>query len=319
MEKGKNNKMVVLEILMILIGLGAVVYSFRLVEEKREEPDKEPDDVAERQSEALSADWEEKIARLREQAASIYQEVDDRISQMSNEKIMGMSEYSDQVLDKIEKNHGEVVFLYDMMNAKQEEIQQLVKEIDGMKADIRDEAAGEFLKLKEQEKLLEELRKEIEVDTLEYQSRKESLQEERLALERQAMETADFAAPEEGAGEDGGAVRETISENREGEGTGSAEDSEGKPVPEENAAASVFDVEIARIEEEETKALLENEGEETKAEPSYQPLSRQEKPINHNDEIIALYKKGRSILDISKMLALGQGEVKFVIDLYNAR
>ena len=41
--------------------------------------------------------------------------------------------------------------------------------------------------------------------------------------------------------------------------------------------------------------------------------------INSNSEIIALYKKGISILEISKMLLIGQGEVKLVVDLYNAR
>lgn len=40
---------------------------------------------------------------------------------------------------------------------------------------------------------------------------------------------------------------------------------------------------------------------------------------NSNSEIIALYKKGISILEISKMLSIGQGEVKLVVDLYNAR
>ncbi len=310
--------MVVIEILMLLVGLGAVVYSFRLAEEKRE-TEKEPDDAVEGQSAALSADWEEKIADLREQVASIYQEVDDKMSQMSNEKILGMSEYSDQVLDKIEKNHGEVVFLYDMMNAKREEIQQLVKEIDGMKADIHDEAAGEFLKLKEQEKLLEELRKEIELDTLEYQSRKEALQEEWKMLERQAVEKGDSVALEEEAREEDETAPEIISEDGEDETVDPPDDSEGNSMSEEDDATAVYDAEIARIEEEETMALLEKEAEVKETEPSYQPLSSQERPVNHNDEIIALYKKGRSVLDISKMLALGQGEVKFVIDLYNAR
>lgn len=310
--------MVVIEILMLLVGLGAVVYSFRLAEEKRE-TEKEPDDAVEGQSAALSADWEEKIADLREQVASIYQEVDDKMSQMSNEKILGMSEYSDQVLDKIEKNHGEVVFLYDMMNARREEIQQLVKEIDGMKADIHDEAAGEFLKLKEQEKLLEELRKEIELDTLEYQSRKEALQEEWKMLERQAVEKGDSVALEEEAREEDETAPEIISEDGEDETVDPPDDSEGNSMSEEDDATAVYDAEIARIEEEETMALLEKEAEVKETEPSYQPLSSQERPVNHNDEIIALYKKGRSILDISKMLALGQGEVKFVIDLYNAR
>ena len=40
--------------------------------------------------------------------------------------------------------------------------------------------------------------------------------------------------------------------------------------------------------------------------------------VDHSDEIISLYKKGRSVLEISKMLDIGQGEVKFVIDMYKA-
>ena len=47
--------------------------------------------------------------------------------------------------------------------------------------------------------------------------------------------------------------------------------------------------------------------------------SLKEDSDNHNTEIIHLYKKGYSVLEISKMLSLGQGEVKFVIDLYENR
>lgn len=38
--------------------------------------------------------------------------------------------------------------------------------------------------------------------------------------------------------------------------------------------------------------------------------------INHNQKILKLYSQGISIVDISKTLELGQGEVKLVIDLY---
>lgn len=37
---------------------------------------------------------------------------------------------------------------------------------------------------------------------------------------------------------------------------------------------------------------------------------------NNNIKIIELYKQGKSIVDISKLLDLGQGEVKLVVDLY---
>lgn len=76
-----------------------------------------------------------------------------------------------------------------------------------------------------------------------------------------------------------------------------------------NLPASVFDEEIAKIEEEEAKNTPQER---------YRPLHQQEKASNHNDEIIELYKNGRSILEISKMLSIGQGEVKFVIDLHQA-
>lgn len=315
--------MIILEILMVLIGLGAVVYSFQLAEDKKAAKMGQNDTVSlDNSMEEPTIAWEEKLSELREKVELLYDEVDDKMSQLSNEKIMGMSEYSDQVIDKIEKNHGEVVFLYDMMNAKQEEVQQLIKKIDEMKADIHDEAAGEFQKLKEQEKILEEIRKEIELDFLEYQSQKQEIQEEWEALERQAMEqetpdhseiseeqpeklessSADSGMSEEGSGAD--LKREPANDS----------DSEDASID-----TSIFDAEIARIEEEETKALLEEEQGEEKEAFGYQPLSKQDKPVNHNDEIITLYKKGRSVMDISKMLALGQGEVKFVIDLYNAR
>ena len=51
----------------------------------------------------------------------------------------------------------------------------------------------------------------------------------------------------------------------------------------------------------------------------YDRNKRNDNSSNSNSEIIALYKKGISILEISKMLSIGQGEVKLVVDLYNAR
>ena len=45
-------------------------------------------------------------------------------------------------------------------------------------------------------------------------------------------------------------------------------------------------------------------------------MQKEEKKVNHNEEILALHDKGYSILEISKMLEMGQGEVKFVLDMY---
>ena len=40
------------------------------------------------------------------------------MERLTNEKIMAVNEYSEQVLEGINKNHQEVIFLYDMLNDK---------------------------------------------------------------------------------------------------------------------------------------------------------------------------------------------------------
>ena len=50
------------------------------------------------------------------------------MERISNEKIMAVNEYSDTVLNEIHKNHEEVVFLYDMLNNKQQSLKNAVQE-----------------------------------------------------------------------------------------------------------------------------------------------------------------------------------------------
>lgn len=52
------------------------------------------------------------------------------LERLSNEKIMAVSEYSDTVLKEINKNHQEVMFLYDMLNEKQVNIKNTVSEVN---------------------------------------------------------------------------------------------------------------------------------------------------------------------------------------------
>ncbi|MBH1942018.1 hypothetical protein I5677_14040 [Mobilitalea sibirica] len=40
---------------------------------------------------------------------------------------------------------------------------------------------------------------------------------------------------------------------------------------------------------------------------------------NNNTQILSLYNKGKSVVEISKLLGLGQGEVKLVIDLFKGK
>lgn len=51
---------------------------------------------------------------------------EDELSKLSNEKIIAVHDFSNQVLDKISVNHEEVVFLYNMLSEKEAELKELL-------------------------------------------------------------------------------------------------------------------------------------------------------------------------------------------------
>lgn len=332
--------MIFLEIAMLVIGLGAIIYSLRMSSSKTE-PAKDSGNTEDTQRESMR--MQSILDSFTNKAELVCDNLEEKMSQLSNEKIIGISEYSDQVLEKIQKNHEEVVFLYDMLNAKQEEVKALVHDVDMQKAELQDEAAKEYQKMKEQEQLLDEMKKNLETDYLQFQTEQsgfrqefEKLREDYTYLEDEISRSisrlqdtskatdfesgfeSEFVVAEE---EDMDEVEDDFRKLLEKDSFNEAFADEGED--DDVFDSSVFDAEIARIEEEETKAreLEDTISEDSFGEVSvnYTPMSEQEQMENHNDEIISLYKKGRSVLEISKMLSLGQGEVKFVIDLYNAR
>lgn len=53
-----------------------------------------------------------------------------RLDKISNTKILEMNEYADCVLKEINRNHNEVMFMYDMLNEKDKEIKTTVKDVN---------------------------------------------------------------------------------------------------------------------------------------------------------------------------------------------
>ncbi len=253
--------MVILEIIMIVIGLGAVVMSYRITDQKKDhtenisEGEKAfPDSPAEIQK------AEEELDHYKEDVISSAEE---ELSRLSNDKLMGMNEYSEEVLNRMAKNHEEVVFLYDMLKEKEEDIKDLVHHVDSVKAMIHDETAKEYQKMMDALKLLQESRIAIEDGV----TGKEEPQQESISMEE-------------------GHLKSTQAEKL-----------------------------ASNLEQQDQQ----KRSEVRKKEQSLDETSLEENNDNHNTEIIHLYKEGYSVLEISKMLSLGQGEVKFVIDLYENR
>lgn len=60
-----------------------------------------------------------------------------KLDKLTNEKIMAVGSYSEEILDKISKNHEEVMFLYNMLNEKEETLKNTVRDIEALKLSIK--------------------------------------------------------------------------------------------------------------------------------------------------------------------------------------
>lgn len=71
------------------------------------------------------------------------------MERLTNEKIMAINEYSDQVLESIHKTHQEVIFLYDMLNDKHDNFVGTVSDATKKMKEIRQEVEDIRIAVKE--------------------------------------------------------------------------------------------------------------------------------------------------------------------------
>lgn len=72
-------------------------------------------------------------------ADQIKDQTERELEKLSNEKIMAVNEFSDQIMDRINKNHNEVMFLYGMINDKQKELDQAVERLSNTRRRVENE------------------------------------------------------------------------------------------------------------------------------------------------------------------------------------
>lgn len=206
--------MTALEVLLIALGFVFIGLSFFISERKEsgnvdgEEYDGKTTPVWSDKDDAIVKQRVE--ALMEEKAQEIVEQAEDRMIHISNDKIMAVDEFSQQLLDKIEENHKEVVFMYNMLEEKEKELKK---------------------------NLTEPSKKIISSDAIGMESERRRVNKEKVAQE---------------------------------------------------SLKKVTEV----------------------------PADVIQKTDNKNKEIRELYRSGKTILEISKELNMGQGEVKLVIDLY---
>ncbi len=228
-----------IEIVLIILGIIIIVVSCVLVDKSAKSANQVTTQSFSLENSFTEEDRKKLTEKINDLLAEITEETvirtDDSLSKLSNEKIIAVNEFSEQILEKIKRNHEEVVFLYNMLNDKEKELKAAVKEIDSSKKKVQDIM-------------------EAKAGTLKSQVAK--------------------------------GVKSQVSE---------------KPVTQ----AARLDKPIKTIPEQ-TEPLQEM--------PVINSMTS-----NNNTQILSLYSQGKSVMEISKLLGLGQGEVKLVIDLFKGK
>lgn len=229
------------EIIFVLLGVAILIASCFVgnKEDKTESVVTIPEELLETQKQELKK-YAEQL--LEDRSEEIIVKTDDYLSKVSNEKIMSVNDFSAQLLEKIDANHKEVVFLYDMLNQKEDDIKLTVQQFNHEKQQLQ-EVVGDVIKLTKQMKA--------------------------------SMKKTDTAKPVS-----------TVDKTKKIETK--------KPV--------VKPAEPVKATESKSDGQLE-----------FAEMMQADK---QKEEVLKLYKQGKSVLEISKAMGMGQGEVKLIIGLY---
>ena len=276
-----NDLYTVVTVLLIL-GIIFFVLSFILPERKKNK--NEEKEAEERIKAFLDEELKnarEKIDDMADESAKYSVEKTERaLEKLSNEKIMAVDEYSETVLKKINDNHNEAVFLYDMLNDKDEKLKTTGEEIAADK---------EALITKERElKVAEEKLKDTEIKLLQEQEKNKEIED--------AIEQADSFTP---------FTIERV-ELKEEEKTPKAK-------PEKKDGTSASSKEKPKAKTSSKKSGGKN------PEVSVHFDADKDGRKNSNEMIRKLHEEGKSNMAIARELGLGVGEVKLVIDLFSTK
>ncbi len=115
--------MTAIEILLLILGFVLVGLSFLISRGDNQELDTKGNTSRELWSSKDEEMIQQRIEKaIEENIENVVEHTTDRLNHLSNEKIMAVDEFSNQILDKIEQNHKEVVFMYNMLDEKEKQL-----------------------------------------------------------------------------------------------------------------------------------------------------------------------------------------------------
>ena len=238
-----------LEIALLIFALALIIVSFFLVDKKGEE-NTQQNMVPVPNTKQLDVISKRAIQDMNTSANKVLEETQDQLESISNDKIMAVNEYSDQVLAKIDANHKEVVFLYQMLQDKENELKETLGRMENARINGEKQVFASS-------------------DTSDRSPRKLDI----------GME--DFSFDDDGSGTDAKAQAEPHGKDR---------------LKSKDRAKQ----RVSFVAKDEKQEMMKNAPEKNEK----------------TNEVIKLYKKNKSVMEICKLLNMGQGEVKLIIELY---
>lgn len=327
--------MTTLEILLLILGAVIFIASFIVPESKSELDAADKQLTQEKLQELLQGEMKNvrsQVADAVDETVHYSMEKTERgLERLTNEKMTAVSEYAQTVLEDIHKNHEEVMFLYDMLNNKHEnlketatEVSMAVKEASVKVSELDAARAAEpeidpdqpiepvMEDARTGEPIVEETFEPISLSGIEKLKRREDSLHEMDKAAESVVKKAIAQSPV--------IPKEKKAAPAEEKDEKPAVKTEEKPVAKSAAEPAKKEKPAKQVEskpKKTAKAKTEAKPQQTQESGdialSLQPITDSS---NKNERVLALHKQGKSNVAIAKELGLGVGEVKLIIDLF---
>ena len=292
----------IIVIICLIIGVGCIGASF-FIKEKADIDNHEKEKIAEEiRGRALSEDsvkkvmtrvekgFSEKLSAISEDKLGSFA---DKMSEIANDKMLAINDMSGQLMEKIEQNHKEVIFLYDMLNEKSDYLKDFSAKIDGLRHELeREEERIKALNNDLDDKMIKvkEVRQTViakPVAPVEVKQEKSRRVPTGIEQAKAAIKPAEVPAQ----------AKNLVKMKKEVE-----------DIPSD--INDIFDTDERDIFKDAEVPEITEEIDEIDLSPE---LTEE---LSTNDKILKMHSEGKSVMEISKELGMGQGEVQLILGLY---
>ena len=295
----------IIVIICLIIGVGCIGASF-FIKEKADIDNHEKEKIAEEiRGRALSEDsvkkvmtrvekgFSEKLSAISEDKLGGFA---DKMSEIDIDKMLAINDMSGQLMEKIEQNHKEVIFLYDMLNEKSDYLKDFSAKIDGLRHELeREEERIKALNNDLDDKMIKvkEVRQTViakPVAPVEVKQEKSRRVPTGIEQAKAAIKPAEVPAQ----------AKNLVKMKKEVE-----------DIPSD--INDIFDTDERDIFKDAEVPEITEEIDEIDLSPE---LTEE---LSTNDKILKMHSEGKSVMEISKELGMGQGEVQLILGLYGKK